>query len=71
MFLVEGQNHSRVDGDPRHEAAGGCRRDTAVDLLQVERSSRHFAIGFFQHGHKRLPGFVGHEVPTRLQPGKT
>lgn len=70
VFLVEGQNHSRVDGYPRHEAAGGWRRDAAVDLLQVVRPSRHFATGFLQQGHKGLAGFVGDEVPTRRQPGE-
>lgn len=70
VFLVEGQNHRWVHRYPRHRAAGGCRRDAAVDLLQVVGSSRHFASGVFQQGDKRLPGFVGHEVPTRLQPGR-
>lgn len=68
MFLVEGQDHRRVNGYPRHQAGGGGRRGTAVDLLQVVRSSGHFAIGFLQQGRERLPHFVCNEVPSRLQP---
>lgn len=68
MFVVEGQDHRGVNRYPRHEAGGGGRRGTAVDLLQVVRSSGHFAIGFLQQGHERLPHFVCNEVPSRLQP---
>lgn len=68
MLLVEGQDHRRVNGDPRHQAGDGGRRGTAVDLLQVVRSSGHFATGFLQQGDKRLPRFVRNEVPSRLQP---